>query len=362
VGKNPPSENIMKLNTLHSPLLLLFLVALPLFITGCRQVEAGEILKPTIQLTPTENQAVLSADAQATLQSLVKVDDYPLYVMHYSGEYDYSQIGSTWSAGRDFSCSLFAALGLPNRLYGRNFDWKFSPAMILFTDPPDGYASVSMVDLEYLGIRPEDAKSLTDLSLADRTGLLSAPSMPFDGMNEYGLTVGMTDVPANYVDHAAYDPSKPTIGSIGIIRLILDQARNVDEAIAFFEHYNIDFRGGPLLHYLIADRAGKAALVEFYQKEMVVLPNKDPWHLATNHFRCNAQGYGGCLRYRTISEQLSSVGGYLTAENAMQLLSQVRQAVTQWSVVYDMTSGDIQLALGGNYKSFYSFTLDMVQE
>jgi Flp pilus assembly protein TadD len=32
--------------------------------------------------------------------------------------------------------------------YGRNFDWDFSPALLLFTNPPDGYASVSRGDLD----------------------------------------------------------------------------------------------------------------------------------------------------------------------------------------------------------------------
>ena len=40
-----------------------------------------------------------------------------------------------------------------DRLFGRNFDWRYSPALLLFTDRPaaGGYASVSMVDIAYLG-------------------------------------------------------------------------------------------------------------------------------------------------------------------------------------------------------------------
>jgi hypothetical protein len=41
----------------------------------------------------------------------------------------------------------FAAIGDEEQnLYGRNFDWQFSPAVLLFTDPPDGtprYRSIS---------------------------------------------------------------------------------------------------------------------------------------------------------------------------------------------------------------------------
>jgi hypothetical protein len=316
----------------------------------------------TLPASPTENVGGLSSESAATLRSLEKLDDYPFYAMHYAGEYRYPQIGSTWSVGVDFSCSLFATLAAgSDMVYGRNFDWDMSPTLLLFTDPPDGYASASMVDLEFIGISPEASKNLADLPLLERIALLSAPSMPFDGMNEYGLTVGMAAVPGDYKEHASYDPSKPTIGSIGIIRQILDHARNVDEAVELFKQYNIDFRGGPLIHYLIADPAGKAVLIEFYLGEMKVLPNEAPWHLATNHFRCTAEGNGGCPRYRKISEQLIAMNGQLDPKSAMQLLSEVRQGITQWSAVYDMISGDINVAIAGNYDSIYNFHLDLAQ-
>jgi hypothetical protein len=329
-----------------------------LMLAGC----SGSALVATSRLTasPTEEVGGLSPAAIATLRSLEKLDGYPFYVMHYAGEYQYPQIGSTSTEGADFSCSLFAALGeAGDKLYGRNFDWDMSPALLLFTDPPDGYASASMVNLEFIGIRREASTNLTDLHLLERIALLSAPSMPFDGMNEYGLTVGMAAVPGEYTDHASYDPSKPSIGSIGIIRMVLDHARDVDEALEYFEQYNIDFRGGPLIHYLVADPGGKAVLVEFYLGEMKVLPNEAPWHLATNHMRCIAEGDGGCPRYRTISERLTVTNGQLDPQSAMQLLSEVKQGITQWSAIYNMSSGDINVAIAGEYDSVYNFHLDL---
>lgn len=50
-------------------------------------------------------------------------------------------------------------------------------------------------------------------------------------MNEYGLTIGMAAVPDEFVDDTSYNSSKPTIGSIGIIRQSLDHARDVDETL-----------------------------------------------------------------------------------------------------------------------------------
>jgi len=350
---------------------LTFWAILLLVLSACSGSTPATTLTPTspaatpTQTTPpspTEDLSDLSSEAIITLRSLEKLDDYPLYIMDYSGGYDYPQTWSSLPEGSDFSCSLFAAMGEPgDMLYGRNFDWDFSPALLLFTDPPDGYASVSMVDLTFLGFSPATARSLNDLPLAERTALLSTPSMPFDGMNEYGLTIAMAAVPDAYLDDASYDPSRPTIGSIGIIREVLDHAKDVDEAVALFEQYNIDFSGGPPIHYLIADPGGKAVLVEFYLGEMVTLTNEAPWHLATNHLRCIAEGNGGCERYRTISDRLSATNGQLDTNTALTLLSEVAQGMTQWSAVYDMTSGDISVVVGQSYETVYSFHLEQLR-
>lgn len=315
---------------------------------------------PETTVTPTEDLGGLSADASGTLRSLEKLNDYPFYVMHYQGDYPYPRISLPLSADFNFSCSLFAALGTSgDMLYGRNFDWMFSPALLVFTDPSDGYASASMVDLNFLGIDNVTAAKLVDLPLSARDALLAAPSLPFDGMNEYGLVIAMAAIPDEYIDDASYDPSKSNIGSIDVIRQILDHARDVDEALEIFDGYNIDFGGGPPIHYLIADRTGSAVLVEFYQSEMIKLINQVPWHMATNHLRCIAQGDGRCPRYRVISERLSAVNGQLDTKSAMRLLFDVKQASTQWSAVYNMTSGEINIALGGKIDPAYTFRLDL---
>ncbi len=341
---------------------LLLIGSIFLLLNSCvvKQI-AIPVASPVSTSLPTERQGNPSPDA-TTLNSLEKLDDYPFYVMHYSGEYAYPNLQTSLPKGAAIACSLFAALGKPDAmLYGRNFDWEYSPSLLLFTNPPDGYASASMVDLTFLDITPSEAKSLAELPIAERDSLLAAPSLPFDGMNEYGLVVGMAAVPDEYADDTSNDPSRPGIGSIGIIRLVLDHARNVDEAIALFGQYNIDFSGGPPIHYLLADPSGKSALVEFYQGRMVTIPNEGTWHAATNHLRCIAQGDGGCYRYRTISDKLTSFSGALDPAAAFQLLSDVSQDTTQWSSVYDISNGDIRVVIARLFPTIYSFHLDLHQ-
>ena len=69
-------------------------------------------IKSVISPAATWTALGLSEDEFATLNSLVKVDDHPLYSMHYFGEYDPSQ--TTYNppeASQGWACSLFATLG-----------------------------------------------------------------------------------------------------------------------------------------------------------------------------------------------------------------------------------------------------------
>jgi len=308
--------------------------------------------------TPTENFYGFSQDEFETLNSLEKVDGYPLYVMHYVGGYD-SPVTVGFPDNTPFACSLFAALGDDNHLlYGRNLDWAFAPALFLYTDPPDGYSSVSMVNLTYFNVSQGNSQTLLDLPTTEREVLLGTPYFPYDGMNEYGLTIGMAAVNESVAD---YDTSRPSIGSLVIIREVLDHARTVDEAVAIFSQYNIDFTGGPPIHYLIADRNGQAVLIEYIAGQRVVLSNEHPWHLATNHLLgTGIQGAGNSgWRYGIMEERLASSDGIFTPEDGMDLLSDVsaRMDGTQWSVIYRISTGTISVALARNYDNIYTFQL-----
>lgn len=346
-------------------------VAILLLLTGCNVAPVAPATQsaplPTATATDPPRADGLTTAEAATLDSLERVDDYPLYTMQYSGGYDYrvSLAVPAWPIVGDLpalACSLFAAFGdADNMQFGRNFDWQDSPALLLFTDPPDGYASVSMVDLAYLDFGDAGVDALTDLPLGERRPLLDTPRMPFDGTNERGLVVGMAAVPAREMPHEA---DKEDIGSLMMIREMLDHASTVDEALALLRCYNIIGEGGPALHYLITDVTGRAVLVEFHDGQMVVIPNETPWHMATN-FLIGPAGEsteGRCWRYDRINRGLVDARGDLSAGDAMSLLGEVSVGGTQWSIVYGISAGDIDVVMGREYDEVHSVHLDLAGE
>ncbi|MGS2615070.1 linear amide C-N hydrolase [Micromonospora sp. LZ34] len=318
-------------------------VALALAVTACSAADP-EPGAPGATGTPIASRQD-PGQVEQTLASLRRVDDLPLYEMTYVGAYDPTVATDASPTTKPFGCSLFVAAGDPGRpLFARNFDWDANPAMVLRTDPPDGYASISVVDMSYLGVGADPTN--------DRR-LLNAPLLPFDGMNERGLAVGLA---ADDAARADRDPGKPTVGSVRILRLVLDQAATVDEAVAVFNRYNVDFDGGPPLHYLIADATGASLVVEFTDGRMRVERGSGGWQALTNVPVAGVpeQRRREDHRYGVIAEALSRSGGVADAPAAFQILADVRQAHTRWSVTYGLRSGEVRLttASGGGERRY----------
>jgi hypothetical protein len=104
-------------------------------------------------------------------------------------------------------------------------------------------------------------------------------------------------------------------------------------------------------------------LVEFYRGEMVLLPGASApisgWHLATNFLRSSVgeSAEGVCSRYDRISRRLSGTEGRLAVRDALDLLGSVSQDSTQWSVVYEINSREVNVAMGRRFSRLYRFPI-----
>jgi choloylglycine hydrolase len=141
---------------------------------------------------------------------------------------------------------------------------------------------------------------------------------------------------------------------------MLDYAENVEEAIAIFENFNIDFRGGPPLHYFITDRSGKSAVVEFVDRKISVLRNTHPWHVATNFILTGLSpeiSRASCWRYKKVWGTLENQSALSSSSSALSILKDVSQGNTIWSIVYDTSSLGFQVVMGKKYDQVHKFNL-----
>jgi len=282
-----------------------------------------------------------------TMASLEKVDDFPLYVMKYRGGYFFdlfAEEGIEWSvyqklykAANPDVCTSLAALNPDGKaVFGRNFDWKHRSSLLLFTDHPKGYASVSMVDLYYLGL-----EGMQEIPWSKRFILLAAPYATIDGMNECGVAIAQNAVPRK---NFPKDPNKPTLLNSQIVRLVLDHAKDVDEALNLIRQYNIDF-ADTCVHFHIADVSGKSAIVEYMDGGISIIRGEKNWQVSTNFLFSEPQ-QPDCWRYNKASESLAKLQGDITEGQAMNILQGTSQESTTWSIVYNLSTGGINLAMG----------------
>jgi hypothetical protein len=301
----------------------------------------------------------------ATLRTLQQVDDYPLYVMHYQGGYLFD-----WYLTQGANSPIIRFLMLMNAsklcttftgrtpdgdvLMGRNFDWQPHPSLLLFTDPPGGYASASMVDMFYLGYDGPERWWF------QRPALLFSPYVIVDGMNEHGVAASSLQVPCRGCSRQS---EKTAIVSNHVMRLALDYARDVVEALSLLQDYEVAFPG-VCVHFFLADASGRSVILEYIDGEMVVIDNVEPWQVVTNFLVSEEEPQGAassCWRYNAAYRRLELADGTVTAQRAMAIASASSVPDTVWSVVYNLSSGEFDVVVGGNYDRVHSFALPMAR-
>lgn len=311
----------------------------------------------------------------STLSTVKKLNNHPLYVMTYKGDYqlgmsvklqdvflssflDKSEVNE--QNNYSLACTSFMSPDNSNGfLYGRNLDLLEGehPALLLFTNPSKGYASVSMVELGVLGYNNKGifGRRLPDMWY-NKSKLLLSPYVPRDGMNEYGLAVSTLNVPHS---EAPKEKGKETIGRWTIMRLMLDYAKDVEEAIELLKKYNL-FTGSSGVHYLISDASGDSVVVEFLDNKIIVVQKNEKWQVASNFILSKTEKLRpGLDRFERANEYLEATRGEFTNNEALNLLKTVSQPHTVWSTVYNLTTGEITVSTGRDYSNIYKFKLSM---
>ena len=324
----------------------------------------------------------------ASMQSLTKINDglYTLDCAHEIYLDGMVEQGKAGSIGKMLSyaiknvtkkpvvvktphagCSVFTAFNKKDEyIMGRNFDYKDAPCVLVRYTPEKGYKSIGFTDANFFmwGKKrgPKEGK------LYART--LLAPYLCVDGINEKGLAIAVLELKTPPVHQKT---GKLPISTSIIIRMVLNYAETIEDALEIFKSYDMNDIGGVAYHFVVSDRDGKSVLIEYLDGKMLLFYPESreggkEFLSVTNHFIAKGapepKRGAGYDRQDKIVNTLTEKGGIISSECAMDLLSKVQLEYyhklgwpvrTLWSAVYNSTNASVELCVGQNYEEVFRF-------
>ena len=341
--------------------------------------------------------------------------DGAVYQINFSGDYFFDEFLSQGGASNDaelisfitrsitkgiipmhiktssIACSAFTAdTQSGDRVFGRNYDFSATNTAIVYTDPGEGrHASYSTIDLSFLGLDADkDVETIGQKFLT-----LAAPYVPLDGINDAGVACGIF---MSYQGEGKGTPTdtqtdRPDITSTTLLRLILDYADSVEDAVALAQQYDLHDSASSCFHYMVADSTGRSAILEWVgtdadhdadgaQRQLNVLWNDTDalsdsadWQVVTNFIKTPGYYDGttaemkGLDRYEHLAAALRETDGIVAdKEAAMDLLASVGRRIwnnddsnsnTVHSVVYDLTDKSV-LWVGNEHYGEEAYTFE----
>ena len=253
-------------------------------------------------------------------------------------------------------CSTISVKGSDEGFYfGRNFDWNKCNALIMVTRPVNGYSSISTVNSDFI-------RQAVMIPVSDETMKLAAVYAPLDGMNEMGLAVSVNMI--QDTDTIEQNTKRGDITTTTAVRLLLDKARDVEEALELLESYDLHASFGYMIHFAIADAQGHSVAVEYIDNEMSVIETP----ILTNFYLTEGDKYGigtaqSHTRYEIMQAALAEKASYQEAD-VRDILSSVSKKnfgefeSTEWSVVFDQKTKNATYYHRENYSKGYKVCLE----
>lgn len=241
-------------------------------------------------------------------------------------------------------------------LFGRNFDWNSCDALIVHSVPQSGYASISTVNIGFINMAGMRLNSLPDNIQA-----MIALYAPLDGMNEKGLAVSVNMIQDSST--ISQNTNKPDITTTTAIRLLLNKAASVDEAVELLRQYDMHASMGFMTHLAVTDSNGKSVVVEYINNEMKVIETP----VVTNFYLAEGSKHGigtaqSHTRYDILMNALDEKPT-MSMEDVRDALSSVSKKnfgefeSTEWSIVFNQISGEVHYYHRENYDKRYTFSI-----
>lgn len=239
------------------------------------------------------------------------------------------------------ACTTFFINQNGQLLFGRNYDWVTGSGMI----------HTNLKGLAKTSFRMQEGKTISWISkYGSITFNQYGKEFPTGGMNEKGLVVELM-----WLDETRYPSpdSRPAISVLQWIQYQLDNCSTVDEVVTTDEILRIAAVGTTPLHYLVADRKGNAATIEFLNGKMTVHKGSDlhlpvltnsTYQESVSHYQLKSTPHekdgsslGRFVKACSMVQQYNQKQNGSPITYSFNILKEVAQGdFTKWSIVYDI--------------------------
>lgn len=268
------------------------------------------------------------------------------------------KIETTQDEGQHCS-TLFVESADGKCYFARNQDYYNDAYLILRIHDSEGLASIAIVDLKYLNLDRDD---LDKTNLLQRIPLLFAPYYAFDGVNRHGVAVGIMSVDDRPVV-TGRDSSKPDVTNTALMRLILDNARSAEEAVAIAKKYNVHFVERPQ-HVMIGDSTGQSGILEHVDGEIQFIQSEAAWQVCTNHQMYETpeeESDKYCNRYQTGSDKAEKLGDSFQMEDVESTIRSMSvENWTMWTSIYNLTDGNVTVGYKTRTNDLYQDQIEIL--
>lgn len=253
------------------------------------------------------------------------------------------------------SCATFQLKKGKTLLVGHNLDDAVNdtPGMILVNKRGVSKKSISYQDLNSFSGRDDSVQRISwEAKLGSVTYNVFGREFPDGGMNEAGLYVGeMTLLGSVYPT----DPKFIKIYHHAWIQYLLDNFESVPEVLDNLTKVTLD--GHCQWHFFVADRAGRAAVIEFDENKVLTYTGDTlPVRVSTNYTYpsclkrlADFQGFGGTnpidfkqtekdRRFLWAAAMIKEAEGGSTevnVETAFKILEQMWCGANRWALVFN---------------------------
>jgi choloylglycine hydrolase len=246
-----------------------------------------------------------------------------------------------------FACTTFVIKDVQGNLsFGRNFDFPVA----------QGHIHINYRDVEKTSFISPPEKPFQWISkYGSITFNQAGKEFPYGGINEKGLVIEQM-----WLQEAKYPEAdnRHGLSELQWIQYQLDNSASVNEVIESDSIVRISFMATSYLHFLISDKNGNTATIEYINGKMIVHRGLDlPYPVLSNCVYQNSLNYKSSLETNDSIEHndwtKNSSGRFVKAAELIDdyngqdnivdysffILEKVSQPNnTQWSIVYDINN------------------------